>query len=177
MASSLFLRLQLTAPLIVCLLFIGSTASIPVSILKNVELRQQKLCQIDGTCNNCSLQVERYLLKEQSTLIQDQLQMAQEGLSPLDRLEEQLPSAGGGQCAVPFFHHPKQYCCEMWTAFDCRTRIATEECSFVGFVKYRKNLVQWANNLMLLNVCVDFDYGSEQCRQHLTISQQNEDVL
>lgn len=44
----------------------------------------------------------------------------------------------------------------------------------MNYVKYRKNLVQWANDLMLLNVCVDYDYGSKSCQQQLQeISQMN----
>ena len=37
-----------------------------MSLVKNVEIRQHKLCQLDSVCYNCSLLVEKQLLQERS---------------------------------------------------------------------------------------------------------------
>ena len=162
--------LRLSIPVVLCLFFIGSSTCIPSSILANVELRHQKLCQFDTNCQNCSLQVERQLLVEQGNELVDKLEKTEHGLLTSDGNEE----SANKLCAIPKFHDPQQYCCEMWSAFDCRTRVATDKCTFTGFVKYRKSLVQWASDLMLLNVCIDYDYGSKQCELQKALSQQNE---
>ena len=162
MALSYSPRTHLLAPFVICLFLVSSTVSIPDLVLKNVQLRQDKLCQLDNACLNCTVQVERQILVEQSKILQGDLEKVdqQNGV-----FESAGVDSGKRVCALPEFRDPQQYCCDMWTAFDCRSRIAADKCSFLNFVKYRKHLIQWANDLMLLNICVEFDYGSRQCQQ------------
>lgn len=155
------------ALLLLCL--VGSTTAFPSSMMKNIELRQQKFCQLEVGCYNCSLAIEHELLVNASRLIAGELAKTDKGSGQLESFagaEEKAVDAMQA-CAIPRFRDPQQYCCQLWSAFDCRSRIAAEQCTFMNYIKYRKNLVAWANDLMLLNVCVDFDYGSKSCEQQL----------
>lgn len=151
--------------LILCLLLlVSSSLAFPKSMLKNIEIRQQKFCQVDVGCYNCSLAIERDLLLSASRMIAGELAKTDQGVQSYGEAED---AAMQQTCTIPRFRDQQQYCCELWAAFDCRSKIAAEQCTFLSYVKYRKNLVQWANDLMLLNVCVDYDYGSKACQQQL----------
>ena len=150
-----------------------TTAS--VSFVKNVEHRQQKLCLLDSVCFNCSFQVEQHLLIEQNKLLQQQIEknkmvsIVEENNSQQQlQLLNESPTVSPDVvhiCSTPQYTSMQQYCCQLWDAFDCRTKVASEVCSYLSYVKYRRNLLQWANDLMLLNVCTEFDYNSKQCQE------------
>lgn len=111
--------------LFLCLLFllVSSISAIPKSMLKNIELRQQKFCQVEAGCYNCSLAIERDLLLKAGRMIAGELAKTDQGVQSYGEAAMHLT------CTIPRFRDQQQFCCELWQAFDCRSKIAAEQCS------------------------------------------------
>lgn len=154
-------------------LLIPEVSTLPSVTLKNLELRYQKLCQMDTQCNNCSIRVQEELLLQQDKMVQWQLDSIHQSFMMIDD-DDQVSKSKVHQCEIPIFYDRKQFCCELWSAMDCRTRIATTKCRYFDLWRYRNNLNRWANDLMQFNVCTDFDYNSKDCQHRMEYEKQSE---
>lgn len=119
------------------------------SLIRSIQQRQTQACLVDKSCDNCWKTVEKIL--------------SQEKLGHRD--VSTPPEPFMEQCSIPVFKNIEQYCCQMWETFDCRSLVAKKHCDVVSYVKLHKNMVDWANSLMLMNVCTDFDYNSRSCNR------------
>ena len=125
--------------IVLCVLLAQTILATTESIFQIIENTEKRSCQSDVSCTTCSSIVEKILA--QGDLSQKEI------------------------CKIPKFESMDQYCCQMWTSFDCRSQIAIDQCPFISYIKYRKSMVAWANKLMLINICPDYDYDSKKCKE------------
>lgn len=113
-------------------------------IEQDIAVKQIKACELDPECFGCWKSVDKQLLTKASN----------------EFSACRLPS----WMSVPFRNVEQDYCCQLWSTFDCRSEIASRHCTLAGYIKYRRNMIVWANSLMSNNICALFEYESEKCR-------------
>lgn len=141
--------------IIVVLGVVDGVVQSPRGLIGDIEHRQSIACLIDKTCDSCWRKVGLVIANEKSK---------HEQRLP-DVLRAFSQSAVLKECDIHKFVNLDQYCCQMWDTFDCRLMLAKKHCDVISYVKFHKNMVDWANTLMLMNLCTDFDYNSHSCQE------------
>lgn len=137
----------------------SNVLAIEMSISQRIAIKQIKSCELDPDCFGCWKTVDKSLADS------------------MDNLNCRWPTPVTSSVPLKLFgskqtilksEKEKQYCCSLWGAFDCRSERASRQCTLFGFIKYRRHMVIWANDLMRQQVCTDdSDYRNKNCQQIL----------